>query len=195
MARPGTARERLREVAGPLTGEIREERRPGSFLPEGPARLNVPHGKGPDWPGPADPPEDVGPRALPYGEGLRLEREFGVDIPVDRIQRMMDRLDEKAVERLRGMAGRAASVPPRESWELPFLHRPDAAREGAPRAPRRRLTGASTGEPAHGRPRRCGARTGVPAGRRRSGCSLYVPATDRPVEAPGGAPTGPARDP
>ncbi len=73
--------------------------------------------------------------------------------------------------------------------------RPDAAGEGAPRASRRRLTGASAGEPAHGRPRRCGARTGVPAGRRRSGCSPYVPATGRPVEAPGGAPTGPARVP
>ncbi len=38
-------------------------------------------------------------------------------------------------------------------------------------------------------------RTGVPAGRRRPGCSSYVPATDRPVEAPGGAPMGPATDP
>ncbi len=69
----------------------------------------------------------------------------------------------------------------------------DAAGEGAPRASRRRLTGASTGEPAHGRSRRCGARTGVSAGRRRPGCSPYVHATDRPVEAPGGAPTGPAK--
>ncbi len=66
---------------------------------------------------------------------------------------------------------------------------------GAPRAPRRRLTGASTGEPAHGRSRRCGARTGVPAGWRRLRYSPYVPATGRPVEAPGGAPRGPATAP
>ncbi len=68
--------------------------------------------------------------------------------------------------------------------------RPDAAGEGAPHASRRRLTGASTGEPAHGRSRRCEARTGVPAGRRRPGCSLYVPATGRPVK-PESAGSGP----
>ncbi len=73
--------------------------------------------------------------------------------------------------RRRGAGGAGRERPP---------PRPDAAGEGAPRASRRRLTGASTGEPAHGRSRRCGARTGVPAGRRRPGCSPYVPAPTVP---------------
>ncbi len=80
-------------------------------------------------------------------------------------------------------------------------------RGGVPRGaarPRRRRVGHQQprtpwprpgAEPRKGGFRRCGARTGVPAGRRRPGCSLYVPVTDRPVEAPGGAPSGPARAP
>ncbi len=55
------------------------------------------------------------------------------------------------LRRRRGAGGSGREPPP---------PRPDAAGEGAPCAPRRRLTGASTGKPAHGRPRRCGARAG-----------------------------------
>ncbi len=89
---------------------------------------------------------------------------------------------KEGFRRRRGAGGAGRERPP---------PRPDAAGEGAPRAPRRRLTGAPTDEPAHGRPRRRGARTGVSAGRRRPECSPYVPASDRPVEAP----RGPARVP
>ncbi len=55
---------------------------------------------------------------------------------------------------------------------------------------RRRTASGKAGRRSAGR----GAPT-PPAGRRRPGCSPYVPATDRPVEAPGGAPTGPATAP
>ncbi len=57
------------------------------------------------------------------------------------------RVGRPGIRRRRGAGGAGRGRPP---------PRPDAAGEGAPRAPRRRLTGASTGEPAHGRSRPAG---------------------------------------
>ncbi len=140
---------------------------------------------------PAEEAVEGGPRpgkrgGVPRGAARPRRRRVGHQQPGAPWPRPGAEPRKGGFRRRRGAGGAGRERPP---------PRPDAAGEGAPRVSRRRLTGASTGEPAHGRPRRCGARTGVPAGRWRPGCSSYVPATDRPVEAPGGAPTGPARVP
>ncbi len=90
------------------------------------------------------------------------------------------------LRRRRGAGGSGRGRPP---------PRASAAREGASRALRRRMTGALTGKAAIGRPRRGRARTGMPAGRRRLGRSLYVPQSERPIESFQGAPTDPVTVP